>query len=281
MRIFYRKKMRRKQKIIMIPTSNILSNPNTIRKNYGYKKLLELAQSIDENGMINPVIITYQNKQPLLISGERRLQAAKILGMKAIPCIVIKSDNRQAAILSLIENLQRDDYNDFEITDRIVHLHKDYGMSEEDIANTIGLDQKKIARYFYLQRFTEDERKKIIKNNLIESHINAILELNNKASGIAILDRIVKEYHDSFQAESNIENLKSESKENQNIYPHILDIRLFINTMKHALDTMRRSGIDASIKNTENEEYFEYSIRIPKSKLNGSKDNQRRQDYTA
>ena len=106
----------------MIPTAAIQPNPDQPRKEFSYEKLLELAQSIAENGLLHPLTITFREDVPVLVSGERRLRAAKIAGMREIPCIELEADGVQRAILALVENLQREDMNCFETAEGMQKL---------------------------------------------------------------------------------------------------------------------------------------------------------------
>ena len=95
----------------MIPTAEIQPNPEQPRRDFSYEKLLELAQSIGENGLLHPVTVTFRDGVPVLVAGERRLRAAKIAGIREIPCIELEAEGVQRALLTLVENLQRQDMN--------------------------------------------------------------------------------------------------------------------------------------------------------------------------
>ena len=108
--------------ILLIPTGDIQPNPDQPRKEFGYEKLLELAQSIGENGILNPLTIRFQQGKPVLVAGERRLRAAKIAGIREVPCIEVDGEGSRSALLALIENLQRQDMNCFEEAEGIRRL---------------------------------------------------------------------------------------------------------------------------------------------------------------
>ena len=97
------------RRLLLVPVGDILPNPDQPRREFAYDKLLELAQSIDENGLLNPVTVTLRGDKPVLVAGERRLRAAKIAGLREIPCLVVEADGERSALMALVENLQRGD----------------------------------------------------------------------------------------------------------------------------------------------------------------------------
>ena len=89
----------------MIPTEEILPNPNQPRKEFALDKLVELAQSISENGVLQPLTVSMETGRPVLVAGERRLRAARIAGLREVPCVEVDADDRQRRVLALVENL--------------------------------------------------------------------------------------------------------------------------------------------------------------------------------
>jgi ParB family chromosome partitioning protein len=250
--------------IMMIPTEDILPNPNQPRKEFSYEKLMELAQSIGENGLIHPISVTFQQGKPVLIAGERRLRAAKIAGMHDIPCIAVEAEGSKAAVISLIENLQREDINFFEEAEGIQLLISQYGLTQEETAHRLGCKQPTIANRLRLLRLSVEERQTILHNNLTERHARCLLKLDNKQQRETVLQRIIKEKLNVAQSERLIEDELLGKEKRRKSQPVIRDVRLFFNTVNHAVDTMRRSGINAQAEKKETEEYIEYVVRISK-----------------
>lgn len=136
----------------MIPTAEIQPNPEQPRRDFSYEKLLELAQSIGENGLLHPVTVTFRDGVPVLVAGERRLRAAKIAGIREIPCIELEAEGVQRALLTLVENLQRQDMNCFETAEGMHRLIDTYGLTQEEAANRLGCSQPTIANKLRLLR---------------------------------------------------------------------------------------------------------------------------------
>lgn len=264
-------------RILMIPTQDIQPNPEQPRREFRYESLLELAQSIGENGLLHPITVRFREGMPVLVAGERRLRAAIIAGMKEISCIEVEADSTRAALLTLIENLQREDMNCFEEAEGICRLISVYGLTQEEAAHQLGCAQSTVANRLRILRLDAEERATILREGLSERHARALLRLNDPDLRKAALQRIVLGKLNVVQSERLIQELMDAvpeavsaevKEERRRPWPLIKDVRLFINTVSHAVDTMRRSGIDASAEQTETEDYIEYRVRIPKA--NGS-----------
>ncbi|HPU57960.1 MAG TPA: ParB/RepB/Spo0J family partition protein [Candidatus Avimonas sp.] len=283
MEIIKRPKYKSSSRILMIPVNEIQPNPDQPRREFSYEKLLELAQSISENGLLQPITVTLKDCKPVLVAGERRLRAAKIAGIKEIPCIVIEADRSRAALLALLENLQREDMNCFEEAEGIRKLIKDYGLTQEEVAHQLGCAQSTVANRLRILKLTEEERKIIIKEGLSERHARALIRLDGEQRKNALL-RIVQQKLNVYQTEKLVEDIleKSKPKERRRqAVPLIRDVRLFLNTVNNAIDTMRRSGIDASAEKIETDDYIEYFVRIPKKKNSTETTKLQRQHITA
>lgn len=257
--------------ILLIPTGDIQPNPDQPRKEFGYEKLLELAQSIGENGILNPLTIRFQQDKPVLVAGERRLRAAKIAGIREVPCIEVDGEGSRSALLALIENLQRQDMNCFEEAEGIRRLITVYGLTQEEAANRLGCSQPTIANRLRLLRLEPGERRAILNAGLTERHARALLRFNDPAVRAVALKKMIDGNLNAAQSDRLIEEMlqglggqASQKKQARRPLPLVRDIRLFLNTVNNAVDTMRRSGIDASAEKTETEEFIEYVVRIPK-----------------
>jgi len=251
--------------VYMIPTEDIMANPTQPRCEFSYEKLLVLAQSISENGIIQPITVVFKNGRPVLVAGERRLRAAKIAGLPEVPCIEVKADGAQAALITLLENLQREDLNCFETAEGIRRLITEYALTQEQAADKLGCSQPSIANKLRLLRLSADERKQIITEGLSERHARALLRIDDYVARQDLLLRVIRDKSSVAQTERMAEEIiKGRSSTRKKAIPLVRDVRLFLNTVNHAVDTMRRSGIKASAEKTETAEYIEYLVRIPK-----------------
>lgn len=258
-------KYRSQGKIWMIPIVDIQPNPDQPRREFSYEKLLELAQSITENGLLQPISICFVRNKPVLVAGERRLRAAKMAGMKEIPCIEVSASGAQSALLSLIENIQRQDMNCFEEANGIRRLIDIYGLTQDEAAFRLGCSQPTIANKLRLLRLTDEEQHRICEAELTERHARALLRLGNEASRQKVLDRVITYKLNVAQTEKLVEEQLAGKPAKRKLTPLVKDVRIFINTVNHAVETMRKSGIDAQAVKDETDEYIEYTVRIAKS----------------
>ena len=257
------------KKIVEIPIVQIRPFKNTARKNYSREKLNELAESIEKNGIIQPLTVRkLKNSEYELITGERRLRAAAICGLATVPCIIISCSDAEAGLFSLNENLQRSELNFFEEAEIINNIISNCHITRRELANNIGKKISAVANKLRILDFELDERNLILKANLTECHAKAILKISDKTERRIVLSEIIENNMNANQSEKYIEYLlhkpKPERKHSQYQKAIIKDIRIFENTIENAVKTMRESGISAVEMQTENDNFIEYVIRIPK-----------------
>ncbi len=250
------------ERVLNVPTGEIHPNPDQPRRTFSFAELAGLAQSISENGILNPLSITLQDGRPVLIAGERRLRAAKMLGMPTVPCIVVQADERDRAILGLIENLQRQEMNCFETAEGIRRLIAVYGLTQEEAATRLGCSQSAVANRLRLLRFCDEERAFIIEHGLTERHARALLAVEDTPRRWELLRRIAAGKL-TVAATERLIAAAAAPKPPVRTAP-IRDVRVFSNTVKHAVETMCRSGVQASCSKTETAEYIEFLVRVAK-----------------
>lgn len=252
--------------IYNIPQAMIVSNPNQPRKRFDYDELENLAQSIRENGILQPITVRKrEDKKYELVSGERRLRAARLVGMVKIPSIVINIDDKNSAMFSIIENLQRQSLNFFEEAEAIEKLVGEYAMSREEVALKLGLAPSTVSNKLRILRLPEEMRFELARSGLTESHAKALLMLEDDNQRARALSIIVDRHLNVAESERMINQMINRNNRSRNPLRGIRDVRLFINTLNHAVDTIRRAGVEADAARSETEEYIEYVVRIPKS----------------
>lgn len=252
--------------IYNIPQAMIVPNPNQPRKRFDYDELENLAQSIRENGILQPITVRKrEDKKYELISGERRLRAARLVGIVKIPSIVINIDDKSSAMFSIIENLQRQSLNFFEEAEAIEKLVGEYAMSREEVAQKLGLAPSTVSNKLRILRLPEEMRFELARSGLTESHARALLMLEDDNQRARALSIIVDRHLNVAESERMINQMINRNNRPRNPLRGIRDVRLFINTLNHAVDTIRRAGVEADAARSETEEYIEYVVRIPKS----------------
>lgn len=252
--------------IQFIPHDLIKPNPQQPRVRFDYTELEGLACSIRANGILQPINVrALDDGEFELISGERRLRAARMIGMTKIPCIVMSASDQQSALFALIENVQREDLDFFEEAVAIERLLTEYGLSQDEIANKLGKAPSTLSNKLRLLRLPEEIRDKISYTGLTERHARALLTLPDNTTRKRVLDIVIERHLTVAETERLIADIhrrrKSPRKPQTKAYK---DMRIFLNTLNHAVDTIRKAGIEADTAKSETDEYFEYVIRISK-----------------
>ncbi|MBO5908313.1 MAG: ParB/RepB/Spo0J family partition protein [Clostridia bacterium] len=259
-------RMRTERKLISLAPDKISSSPYQPRKEFDYYELLELAASIQKNGIIQPLTVRKKGEFYELISGERRLRASVFAGLKTVPCIVITASDRECSLMSLIENIQRTDLTFFEEADGIKRLMDEFCLSQQEIAEKLGMAQSTLSNKLRLLRLTPEQRGRIASAGLGERHARALIRLPEEDRD-DMLNRIIADQlsvSDTEKAVADAVNPEIISKPTIK-KGKVGDFRIFSNSILKMIETIRRSGVDARSQKSETEDYIEYTITIPKN----------------
>ncbi len=253
--------------ILLVPTDEIIPNPNQPRKVFNQNELDALADSIRNNGIIQPLVVRKNNNDEYeLISGERRLRAAVKVGLETVPCVLMSVSDNDSALFAIIENIQRDNLNYFEEAESISRLVNDYSMTQEEISKRLGKSQSYLSNKLRLLRLSDELRSVILENSLSERHARALLRLDSDIDRLKALLEIIEKNMNVSETDKYIDSIVTPVKQKSRPkFRKLKDIKLFINTINHAVDTMRNAGIKAVSEETETSDYIEYVIRIPKT----------------
>lgn len=252
--------------VILVPVSEITPNPEQPRHEFDSESLKSLAQSIKHNGILQPLTVRKLDKSSYeLVAGERRLRASIIAGYNEVPCIIVNLDSKQSAVMSLLENLQRENLNFFDEAEGIARLIESFGLTQEQVAVKLGKSQSTIANKLRILRIGQDQREKILAAGLTERHARALLKLDDN-DRYKVIEKIIGNELNVFETEKLIQAMMSPraAQQAQRSLSVIKDVRIFFNTINSAVDLMRRSGIDAVSQREEYDDYYEYTVRIPK-----------------
>ena len=252
--------------ILLIPIDQIIPNPSQPRKTFNQNELEALASSVKNNGIIQPLVIRKNNEGKFeLISGERRLRAAGMVGLETVPCVLMSVSDSDSALFAIIENIQRDNLNFFEEAESIYKLMTEFNLKQDEIAKRLGKSQSYFSNKIRLLKLPEDIRAVILENSLTERHARALLKLTNDVDRFKALLYIIENNLNVNDSDKYIESLlnpvHSKSKPK---FKKLKDIKIFINTINHAVDTMRKAGISVDSEKHETSECLEYIIRIEK-----------------
>ncbi len=255
-----------KLKLTRLPVSKILPNPSQPRKIFHEDELRGLAQSIVENGLLQPVTVRRENGQYYLVAGERRLRACKLAGLRDIPVIISDCEPEDSAVLALLENVQRRDLQMFEQANAILSLLREWQITQEEAARRLGMSQSYLANKIRLLKLSPEEQAEIIEHKLTERHARALLRVDDIELRQRILRSVITRGLNVAQTEELISEAFRPKEKSRKVRRTFVakDIRLFINTIDHAVDAMKTAGIEAQTERKETEEYIECVVRIPK-----------------
>ena len=261
-------KLKRSNEVVLIPARMIQPNPHQPRKNFNWDDLEGLAESIHYNGLLQPITVRKkENGRYELISGERRLRACKMAGLSSIPSIVIDINDEKSALLAVIENLQRENLHFFEEAMAIERLIKGFGLSQEEVSRKLGKSQSALSNKLRILRLPDDIRYNITIYGLTERHARALLRLPTAELMEQVVDTVAEQGLTVSATEQLICEILTKSHEKGKKGKKVMvfkDIRIFINTLNHAVTTMRKSGISAKATKNETDTYIEYTVKIDK-----------------
>ena len=258
-------------KVLMVSTIQIRPNRTQPRRNFDEEALRSLSRSIVENGILQPLVVRRINSTEFeLIAGERRLRAAVMAGLNKVPCVIHRCTDKDSALLALIENLQRTDLNMFEEARGIARLIRKFGLTQEQAAIKLGKKQSTVANKLRLLRLSFEEQEWILTAGLSERHARALLRINDEGLRREALSRVITDGMSVSDCESFVTDVltkkpPSEPQRRGERRIAVKDVRIFVNTINKAVDTMRLSGINAISRRSETDEYIEYTVKIPKA----------------
>lgn len=269
MAFFKRKGLFESSRVLFVPVDSILPNPNQPRKSFDEAGLEELAASIAQHGILQPLSLRRQGCRFELVSGERRLRAAKLCKLTEVPCILLDVDEQVSSLLALVENLQRRDLDFWEealALDKLIHT---YHLSQEEAARRVGKSQPAVANKLRLLKLSPACLEQLRTAGLTERHGRALLRLPGEEVRMAALEHIIAADLNVAATDAYIDALLTAAPEKPKRHKptYILkDVRLFLNSVNRGLSMMKTAGVNASCKREEREDTILLTIEIPKSK---------------
>ncbi|MDY6825860.1 MAG: nucleoid occlusion protein [Bacillota bacterium] len=255
------------EKVVAIDINKIRPNQFQPRRNIDQEKIMELANSIKENGLIQPVVVRRDGNNYELVVGARRYLACRSLGWQKISAVVKYFSDSEMAVLALIENLQRVNLNCFEEAMGYSSIIDQFSMTQEQLANNIGKKQSTIANKIRLLKLSTGVRKEILAKGLSERHARALLKLHSEEEQIKMITEIANQELTVKEAEKRIiarVPQKKGKKRKINSIPVIRDMRIFLNTIREAVEMIKKSGLTPDVTEKVDEDCIEVTIRLTK-----------------
>ncbi len=256
-------------RVVLLPVDCIFPNPDQPRRVFEEEKINELAASISQYGLLQPITVQQIERNSYqLVAGERRLLACKKLKMAEIPAIVTSMKKEDSAALALIENIQRCSLNYFEEAAAIENLMRMLGSTQQVIANRLGKTQSTVANKLRLLKFPAEIQKKMLDNHLTERHARALLPLLENEKLEQAIDTIGTKEMTVFQTEQYVAQILEQKKQKKSMELYIVkDLKVFMETVRKATDLMKMAGIKATTNMKEDEDELIYTIRIKKKNM--------------
>ena len=247
-------------RVIFLPARVIHPNPEQPRKYFKETALQELADSIRQHGILQPLSVRRIGNSYELIAGERRLRAAQMAGLTEIPCIVMTMDQQESGMAAMVENLQRQDLDYIEEARGIARLMDRCHLSQDQIAGILGRSQSSVANKLRLLKHSEPVLEALRQGELTERHARALLRLGSEKQKLEAIETIIKANMNVSKAEQYIQSLL------QNDAPRekAPNVAAFIRNLTQSLSKIQLSGIPAVSERRETEDQIVLTITFPK-----------------
>lgn len=252
-------------RVLFLPVDSIHPNPCQPRRAFTQPELEELACSIRELGVLQPLTVRRREGQWELIAGERRLRAARLAGLDAVPCLSVQTDSQSSSLMALVENLQRRDLDFWEEALALRRLIDAYHVSQEDVARRIGKSQSAVANKLRLLKLPHAVLELLREHGATERHARALLRLEQEEQQLDAARRIAAGNLTVAQTEALVDSMltvKPPARKQPTFV--VKDVRLFLNTISRSLDIMRSAGVDAQCRRQDSDDEITLTIHIPR-----------------
>ena len=262
---FFGKRTAETPQVLQLPIDGIAPNPNQPRRTFSPAELDELANSIAQVGILQPLTVRALEHGWELVAGERRLRAAAQAGLETVPCLVIQADEAKSTLLALVENVQRQDLDFWEEALALDKLIVTCGLSQEEAAQRIGKSQSAVANKLRLLRLPSDVLAALRDGGCTERHARALLRLDTPQAQRSAAEHVLRQGLNVAQTEAYVESLLQPKPRKCRPTYLLKDVRLFLNTVSRGLSIMNAAGVRARCGREETEEEILLTIHIPKA----------------
>ncbi len=247
-----------------INIQEIIANEKQPRTHFENEKIQELAVSIQQNGLLQPVVVRPYNGKFQIVVGERRYRACKLAGLEEIPCIIQEYNEEQTATVAIVENIQREGLSPIEEALAYQHLLDTQDMTQEELANKVGKKQSTIANKLRLLQLSITVQEAVKRKDITERHARALLKLDSTAKQNNMLREIMAKELNVEQTEQRVKS-QTEPKPPKPVTKQVSrNVKIAVNTLDQAVTMIKQAGVDVSINSTETEEEYTYIVKIKK-----------------
>ena len=261
--MFWTKQEVRPGQVLHLPVSAVRRNPQQPRRAFDQEALQSLADSIRRYGILQPLTVRRTESGWELVAGERRLRAAKLAGLREVPCLPVAADDEKSGMLALIENLQRQDLSFLEEARGLRDLMLRFGLSQEQTAQRLGKSQSAVANKLRLLKHQPQVLEALEASGLTERHARALLALENPEEKLQLIARCRREEWSVARLEQHLREKPPAPKLRWKA-GMMRDVRLFLGSVEHALTAIRTAGFPAQARREETDSEIVLTIRLSK-----------------
>ncbi len=258
-----------REEIRKIPINKIVANRFQPRTVFDDDKIEELARTIHTHGIIQPIVVReFENDRFEIIAGERRWRAMKKLGWLEVPTIIKNLNDTETASVALIENLQREELSPIEEAVAYGKLLELHNLTQEALAQRLGKGQSTVANKLRLLKLPQEVRDALLNKQITERHARSLIPLKDPEKQVQLLNEIIEKNLNVKQTEDRVVKMldQTDIKQKPKRKAFSKDMRIAVNTIRQSLTMVSDSGINLNAEEEEFEDFYQFTIRIPKKK---------------
>jgi ParB family chromosome partitioning protein len=245
-----------------VPLSQVAPSRAQPRRRFHEESIASLAESIERDGLLSPPVVRPCPGGYELIAGERRLRALKKLGAVAVEALVVEASDGEAAILSLVENLQREELHYLDEAEACLRLIRQYGLTQREVASRLGRSQGAVANLTRLLTLPEAVQDALRETSLGERHARALLQVTSEAAQLALVAKASEEGMSVRALEAAVGRRVSSTPRPLRIYCR--DQRMFVNALLETVRSLNRAGVKAVSRVLEKPDSIEVIVTLPR-----------------
>ena len=256
------------EEIKELKITQLIANPFQPRTHFDEQKIDELAISIKNHGLIQPIVVRKSSGSNYeIVAGERRWRAAIKIGLQSVPVIVKILTDEETATIALIENLQREELTAIEEANAYQQLILLQSLTQEALADQLGKSQSSIANKLRLLQLCDEVKDALFRRKISERHARSLLKIVDREQQIKLMKEVVDKDLSVKQLDTKIKYLLEENKISMGRrISYSKDVRLALNTVRQAVEMSNNSGINTVAEETDHEDFIEINIKIFKRK---------------
>ena len=249
-----------------ININNIIPNTTQPRTFFDDDAINELAESIKENGLIQPIVVRpIDNDKYEIVAGERRYRACHRALLENVPCIIQNYDDMHLAQVALIENIQREDLTPIEEAKAYKMMLEEYNLTQTQIAEQVGKKQSTIANKLRLLNLPIEIQDALLERKITERHARALLSVEDSKTQISTMKKIIDKGLTVKQTEELVNKGPKQKKPKANVVKgYTKNVKIALNTLARSFDMIRKVGIDVDTSESEDDTYFYLTVKIKK-----------------